>query len=59
MITLNEDHTLSGFGRKFYQIKPLLFKSFDGKRTMGFIKDEHGKIKYMSLGNINTFEKIE
>ena len=57
-ITSNEDNTLSGFGRKFYQIKPLLFKSFDGQRTMGFIKDEHGKIKYMSLGNINTFEKI-
>ncbi len=57
-IIVNEDNTLSGFGRKFYQIKPLLFKSFDGQRTMGFIKDEQGEIKYLSLGNINTFEKI-
>ena len=58
-LTLNKDNTLSGFGRKFYQIEPLLFKSFDGQRTMGFVKDEHGEIKYMSLGNINTFEKIK
>ncbi len=58
-ITLNEDNTLSGFGRKFYLIKPLLFKSFDGERTMGFIEDENGEIKYMSLGNINTFEKVK
>lgn len=58
-ITVNADNTLSGFGRRFYQLKPLLFKSFDGQRTMGFIEDEKGKIKYMSLGNINTFEKIE
>jgi len=58
-ITQNEDNTLSGFGRKFYQIKPLLFKSFDGERTMGFIEDESGEIKYMSLGNINTFEKVK
>ena len=58
-ITVNKDNTLTGFGRNFYQVKPLLFKSFDGQRTMGFIKDERGEIKYMSLGNINTFEKIE
>jgi len=58
-ITENEDNTLSGFGRKFYQVEPLVFKSFDGQRTIGFIKDELGKIKYLSLGNINTFEKIK
>ncbi|WP_298486750.1 serine hydrolase [uncultured Maribacter sp.] len=58
-LTANDDNTLSGFGRKFYQVDALLFKSYDGKRIMGFKKDESGKIKYMSLGNVNAFEKVE
>ncbi|UII76242.1 beta-lactamase family protein [Flagellimonas sp. HMM57] len=58
-ITANDDNTLSGFGRKFYQVEPLLFKSYDGKRIMGFLQNENGKIKYMSLGNVNAFEKME
>lgn len=58
-LTENDDHTLSGFGRKFYQVEPLLFKSYDGKRIMGFLKNENGKIQYMSLGNVNAFEKVE
>ena len=58
-VTANEDHTLSGFGRKFYQVEPLLFKSYDGERVMGFVEDEHGVIQFMSMGNINTFEKID
>ncbi|SHJ09782.1 CubicO group peptidase, beta-lactamase class C family [Aquimarina spongiae] len=58
-LTANDDNTLSGFGRKFYQAEPLLFKSYDGKRIMGFTRNEDGKIKYMSLGNVNAFEKVE
>jgi len=58
-LTANDDNTLSGFGRKFYQVEPLLFKSYDGKRIMGFTENEKGKIKYMSLGNVNAFEKVE
>ena len=58
-LTKNDDNTLSGFGRKFYQVEPLLFKSYDGKRIMGFSQTESGKIKYMSLGNVNAFEKVE
>ncbi len=58
-LTANDDNTLSGFGRKFYQVEPFLFKSYDGKRIMGFTKNENGKIKYMSLGNVNAFEKVE
>jgi hypothetical protein len=55
----NADNTLSGFGRKFYQTESLLFKSYDGKRIMGFLKNDKGGIQYMSLGNINAFEKIK
>lgn len=55
----NEDGTLSGFGRTFFQTEPLLFKSTDGKRTMGFLKNKEGQIQYMSLGNVNVFEKID
>lgn len=55
----NEDGTLSGFGRTFIQIEPLLFKSSDGERTMGFLRNKEGKIQYMSLGNVNVFEKVE
>ncbi|MBS9464365.1 beta-lactamase family protein [Flagellimonas sp. 389] len=58
-LTANDDNTLLGFGRKFYQVEPLLFKSYDGKRIMGFLQNENGKIKYMSLGNVNAFEKVE
>jgi CubicO group peptidase (beta-lactamase class C family) len=58
-LTANDDNTLSGFGRKFYQVESLLFKSYDGKRIMGFKENENGKIKYMSLGNVNAFEKVE
>ncbi len=58
-LSANSDGTLSGFGRKFYQVEPLLFKSYDGQRIMGFKKDGKGEIRYMSLGNINAFEKIE
>lgn len=58
-LVANEDNTLSGFGRKFYQVEPLLFKSYDGKRIMGFLQNKSGKIKYMSLGNVNAFEKVE
>ncbi|GMN09253.1 hypothetical protein MTsPCn9_02910 [Croceitalea sp. MTPC9] len=54
----NEDNTLSGFNRTFYQIEHLLFESTDGQRTMSFKKDTAGKVKYMSLGNVNVFEKI-
>jgi len=55
----NDDNTPSGFNRTFYQVGSLLFKSTDGKRTMSFKKDKKGKINYMSLGNINVFEKIK
>ncbi len=57
-LKINDDNTLSGFNRTFYQVEPLLFKSTDGERTMGFKKDKQGNIKYMSLGNINVFEKV-
>ena len=53
------NQTLSGFGRVFYQVKPLLFRSTDGLRIMGFKEDEQGKITYMSLGNSNTFEMVD
>lgn len=58
-LKVNNDYTLSGFNRTFYQVAPLLFKSTDGQRTMSFKKDKKGKVKYMSLGNINVFEKID
>ncbi|AUP79469.1 serine hydrolase domain-containing protein [Flavivirga eckloniae] len=58
-LTANKDNTLSGFGRKFYQVEPLLFKSYDGKRVMGFLQNNSRKIKYLSLGNVNVFEKVE
>ncbi|WP_422858856.1 serine hydrolase domain-containing protein [Flagellimonas sp. S174] len=58
-LTANDDNTLSGFGRKFYQVETLLFKSYDGKRIMGFLQNGNGEIKYMSLGNVNAFEKVE
>ncbi len=58
IIANSDDQTLTGFGRVFYQVKPLLFKSTDGLRIMGFKEDEQGKITYMSLGNSNTFERI-
>ncbi len=58
-VTANEDNTLSGFGRKFYQASPLLFKSMDGSRTMSFVKDSKGKVKFMTMGNIDSFEKVE
>ncbi len=54
----NDDYTLSGFNRKFYKAGPLVFKSTDGKRTMTFKKDKLGNIKYMSLGNVNVFQKL-
>ncbi|WP_394972180.1 serine hydrolase domain-containing protein [uncultured Croceitalea sp.] len=57
-LKVNDDNTLSGFNRIFYQIGSLLFRSTDGERTMGFKKDKKGKIRYMSLGNINIFEKV-
>ncbi len=58
-LRVNEDFTLSGFGRVFYQVSPNLFKSRDGLRTMGFKEEEDGSIKYMSLGNTNTFERVD
>lgn len=58
-LALSKNNTLQGFGRTFYQTAPLLFKSTDGQRTMSFKKDKKGKIKYMSLGNINVFEKTK
>ena len=58
IIANTDDQTLTGFGRVFYQVKPLLFKSADGLRIMGFKEDEQGKITYMSLGNSSTFERI-
>ncbi|UZO79956.1 beta-lactamase family protein [Aquimarina sp. ERC-38] len=58
-LSANNDSTLSGFSRKFYQVEPLLFKSYDGKRIMGFKRSEDKKIRYMSLGNVNAFEKID
>ncbi len=58
-ITVNGDHTLSAFGRKFYQAGPLLFKSMDGSRTMSFVKDSSGEIKFMTMGNIDSFEKVD
>jgi CubicO group peptidase (beta-lactamase class C family) len=58
VLEANDDGTLTGFNRTFFQIEPLLFKSTDGQRTMGFKKDDAGKIKYMTLGNVNVFEKI-
>lgn len=54
----NDDYTISGFNRKFYKTGPLVFKSTDGKRTMTFKKDKLGNIKYMSLGNVNVFQKL-
>ena len=58
-LTAHKDGTLSGFNRTFYPIGPLLFKSTDGQRTMGFKTNKEGNIQYMSLGNINVFEKVK
>tara|TARA_R110002073_G_scaffold14554_1_gene59275 strand:- start:43621 stop:45024 length:1404 start_codon:yes stop_codon:yes gene_type:complete len=58
-LVVNDDNTFSIFGRKFFQIGPLLFKSFDGRRTMGFVENKKGEIIYMSTGSSNVFEKID
>ncbi len=55
----NNDYILSGFNRTFYQITPLVFKSTDGQRTMTFKKDNKGEVMFMSLGNINVFQKVK
>ncbi|GMN07280.1 hypothetical protein MTsPCn5_26690 [Croceitalea sp. MTPC5] len=55
----NNDYTLSGFNRTFHQITPLVFKSTDGQRTMTFKKDNKGEVMFMSLGNINVFQKVK
>lgn len=59
VLTVNDDYTLSGFGRTFFQVSPNLFRSTDGLRTMGFKEEKDGSIKYMSMGNTSTFEKVD
>lgn len=58
-LKVNTDQTLSIFGRTFYQVEPLLFRSTDGERTLAFAKDSTGAIRYMSTGAIDVFEKIK
>ena len=54
----NNDGTFTIMGRTYIQTAPLVFKSTDGERVMGFVEDATGKITYMSLGGVNLFEKI-
>lgn len=58
-LIVNDDHTFTIMNRTYYQVEPLLFKSFDGERTMGFVENDQGEIIYMSLGSSNVFEKID
>lgn len=59
LVVNEEENTISGFGRTFYQISPLLLKSTDGIMSMGFMEDEQGNITFMSIGNSSTFERVD
>ena len=59
MITVNNDNTLNILGQKYIQIDALLFQNEEGSRKIGFIEDSNGKIKYMSTGASNMFERID
>lgn len=58
-LVVNDDNTFTIMDRTYYQVEPLLFKSFDGERTMGFVENDQGEISYMSLGSSNVFEKVD
>jgi len=58
-LVVNNDGTFTIMGRTYYQVEPLLFKSQDGERTIGFIENSKGEITYMSLGASNMFEKVD
>jgi len=58
-LVVNEDGTFTIMNRTYVQVKPLLFKSTDGMRTLGFVQNQKGEINYMSLGASNMFEKVD
>ncbi|MBW1297414.1 serine hydrolase domain-containing protein [Aquimarina litoralis] len=58
-LVVNSDGTFTIMNRTYEEIDHLVFRSKDGMRTMGFIENEKGEIQYMSLGGVNTFEKVD
>ncbi|MGY3794670.1 serine hydrolase domain-containing protein [Aquimarina sp. 433] len=58
-LVLNNDGTFTIMNRTYEEVDYLIFKSTDGMRTMGFVENENGEIKYMSLGGVNSFEKVD
>ncbi|WP_299764512.1 serine hydrolase domain-containing protein [uncultured Dokdonia sp.] len=58
-LIVNNDTTFTIMNRTYTQVAPLLFKSTDGARTMGFVENKEGEIIYMCTGGNNMFEKVK
>ncbi|WP_299444331.1 serine hydrolase domain-containing protein [uncultured Aquimarina sp.] len=58
-IKVNNDYTITVFGEKFHQVESLLFKNESGRRTLGFLENNKGKITHMAFGASNMFERID
>lgn len=56
-ITANDDGSLGLWGDKWREVAPLLFSSEDGKRRIGFMRDNAGSIIAASAGSWRVIER--
>ena len=58
-ISSEGDGTLSMIGRRWIEVEPLFFLSDDGNSRLAFLEDSTGAVRFMFLGNVDAFERID
>jgi CubicO group peptidase (beta-lactamase class C family) len=57
-VTANDDGSITLTGKRWVEVRPLYFRSVDGKEELGFAEDSAGRIMHLTGGSWKVMERV-
>ena len=57
-VTANDDGSITLIGKRWVEVRPLYFRSVDGKEELGFAEDSAGRIIHLTGGSWKVMERV-
>jgi hypothetical protein len=58
-VTANRDGSISVWGERWFEVRPLYFASADGRRHLGFAENQAGRIIALTAGSWRVLERVD
>jgi CubicO group peptidase (beta-lactamase class C family) len=57
-VMANEDGSITLTGKRWVEVRPLYFRSVDGKEELGFAEDSTGRVMHLTGGSWKVMERV-